>query len=77
MFILCALHGVEASLLSKGCILELRAAVLRAVWSRRQPLAGAGAVLGMLDGPQRCDPFFLPGLVQVQVVWVEFSVPAR
>ena len=48
----CALHGVEASLLSKGCFLRLRAAILRAVWSRRQPLASAGSVLGMLDGPR-------------------------
>ena len=37
MFIPCALHGVEASFLSKGSFLKLRAAVLRAVWSGRQP----------------------------------------
>ena len=37
MFLPCALHGVEASYLSKGSFLKLRAAVMRAVWSRRQP----------------------------------------
>ena len=32
-------------------ISKLRAAVMRAVWSRRQPLASDGAVLCLLDGP--------------------------
>ena len=32
MFIPSALHGVEASLLAKGCMLKLRAAFLGAVW---------------------------------------------
>ena len=44
MFLSCALHGVEASYLSKGGFLKLRAAVMRAVWSRKQPLACSGAV---------------------------------
>ena len=42
-------HLVEASFLSKGGFFELRAAVMRAVWSRKQPLASSGAVLGLLD----------------------------
>ena len=49
MFIPCALHGAEASYLPKGSFLKLRAATLRAVRSR-QPLAGVGAVLGLLVG---------------------------
>ena len=56
MFLPCALHGVEASYLSKGGFSKLRAAVMRAVWSRKQPLASSGAVLGLLDGPHGCDP---------------------
>ena len=58
MFLLGALHGVEASYLSKGGFLKLRAAVMRAVWFRKQPLASSGAVLGLLDGPHGCDPSF-------------------
>ena len=58
MFLPCVLHGVEASFLSKGVFLKLRAAVMRAVWSRKQPLASSGAVLGLLDGPHGCVPSF-------------------
>ena len=47
MFLPCALHGVEASYLCKCGFLKLRAAILRAVWSRKQPLASSGAVLGL------------------------------
>ena len=65
MFLLCALHGVEASYLSKGSFLKLRAAVVRAVWSRKQPLACSG--LGLLDGPHGCDPSFCS-------VWFRFRL---
>ena len=43
--------------MSKGSFLKLPAAVLRVVWSRRQPLSSTAAVLGMLDGPQECVIF--------------------
>ena len=59
MFCLGALHGVEASYLSKGGFLKLRAAVMRAVWSRKQPLASTGAVLSLLDGPHGCVLLFV------------------
>ena len=62
MFLPCALHGVEASYLSKGVFLKLRAAVMRAVWSRKQPLASSGAVLGL----HGCDPSF-------SIVWFRFG----
>ena len=42
---------------------KLRSAVRRVVWSRRQPLASVGAVLGLLDWPTGCDPAFLRGMV--------------
>ena len=49
----------------KVVFLKLRAAVMRAVWSRKQPLASSGAVLGLLDGPHGCDPSFC-------LVWFRF-----
>ena len=60
-----ALHGIEASLLASDSLRRLRSAVRRVVWSRRQPLASVGGVLGLLDGPTGCDPAFC-------VVWFSF-----
>ena len=40
---------------------------MRAVWSRKQPLASSGAVLGFLDGPHGCDPSFC-------IVWFRFRL---
>ena len=67
MFFPCALRGFEASLLAQSSTLKLRAAILNAVWSRRQPLAIAGAVLSLLDGPQECDAGYC-------VVWFRFRL---
>ena len=58
MFIPGALHAVEASFLADSNIRKLRAAVCRVVWSSRQPMANAVAVLSLLDGPTGCDPAF-------------------
>ena len=69
-FCLPALHGVEASLLASDSLLKLRSTICRMVWSRRQPLANVGAVLGMLDGPSGCDPLFC-------VVWFRFCLFRR
>ena len=69
-FLPAALHGIEASLLASGGLLMLRSAICRVVWSRRQPLANVGAVLGMLDGPSGCDPLFC-------VVWFRFRLFRR
>ena len=41
MFIPGAHHGIEASLLSRSCLLKLRSALVAAVWSERQPLSHA------------------------------------
>ena len=70
MFLPCALHGVEASYLSKGSFLKLRAAAMRAVWSRKQPLACSVSVLGLLDGPHGFDPCFC-------IVWFRFRLFRR
>ena len=40
------------------------------VWSRRQPLASVGAVLGLLDGSTGCGPAFC-------VVWFRFRLLRR
>ena len=52
MFILGALHDIEASFLADASLRELRTG------SSRQPLANVGAVLSLLDGPPGCDPAF-------------------
>ena len=70
VFISGALQGIEASLLAKGSLVKQRAAILSAVWPRRQPLASPGAVLRLLDGPQGCDPAYC-------VVWFRFRMLRR
>ena len=70
MYLHAALHGIEASLLASDSLRRLRSAVRRVIWSRRQPLASVGAVLGLLDGPTGCDPAFF-------VVWFRFRLIRR
>ena len=43
---------------------------MAAVWSDRQPLAHAGSVLSLFDGPEGCDPGFC-------VVWFRFRMLRR
>ena len=70
MYLLAALHGIEASLLASESLRKLRSAVRRVVWSRRQPFANVGTVLSLLDGPTGCDPAFC-------VVWFRFRLLRR
>ena len=67
MYLLAALHGIEASLLTSDSLRKLRSSIHRVVWSRRQPLARVGALLTLLDGPTGCDPAFC-------VVWFIFRL---
>ena len=69
MFIPGALHGIEASLLAYS-LRKLRSSIRKVVWSRRQPLACVGAVLGLLHGPTGCDPAFC-------AVWFRFRMLRR
>ena len=70
MFILGALHGIEASFLADTSLRKLRTAFLKVAWSRRQSFASVGAVLCLLDGPSGCDPAFC-------VVWFRFRMLRR
>ena len=70
MYLLAALHGIEASLHASESLRKLRSSICRVVWSRRQRLASVGAVLSLLDGPTGCDPAFC-------VVWFRFRILRR
>ena len=70
MYVPAALHGVEASHLSQGSFLKLRAAFVRACWSSRLTLAHTGTVLGLLDGPECVDP-------GACIVWYRFRLLRR
>ena len=45
------LHAAEASYVSSSSISAFRAAIVRAVWSTKMPLANTPAILNLLDGP--------------------------
>ena len=47
-FILAGLHAAEASFVSSSSLSSFRAAIVRAVWSSKMPLANAPAVLNLL-----------------------------
>ena len=49
---------LEASCVSSSSISAFRAAIVRAVWSSKMPLANALAILNRLDGPVGLDPAF-------------------
>ena len=70
MFLPAALHGIEAFLLASDSWRKLRSSIHRFVWSRRQLLAGVGAVFSLLDGLTVCDPSFC-------VVWFRFRLLRR
>ena len=59
------LHAAEASYVSSSSISAFRAAIVRAVWSTKMPLANTPAILNLLDGPVDVDPAFSCCLVQV------------
>ena len=58
------LHAAEASYVSG------RAAIIRAVWSGKMPLANTPAVLNLLDGPVGVDP-------ALHFIWVGFRMTRR
>ena len=64
------LHAAEGSYVSFSSISALRAAIVRAVWSTKMPLANTAAILNLLDGPVDVDPAF-------HVVWSRFRMMRR
>ena len=61
------LHAAEASYVSSSSISPFRAAIVRAVWSSKMPLANAPAILNLLDGPVGVDRAF-------HIVWSRFRM---
>ena len=64
------LHAAEASYVSSSSVSAFRAAIVRAVWSTKMPLANASAILNLLDGPVGVDPAF-------HIVWARFRMMRR
>ena len=61
------LHAAEASYVSSSSISAFGAAIVRAVWSTKMPLANSPAILNLLDGPVDVDPVF-------HVIWSRFRM---
>ena len=69
-FLSAGLHAAGASFVSSSSISAFRAAIVRAVWSSKMPLANAPAILNLLDGPVGVDPAF-------HIVWSRFRMTRR
>ena len=63
------LHA-EASCVSSSSISAFRAAIVRAAWSSKMPLANAPAIFNLLDGLVKVDPAF-------HIVWSRFRMMRR
>ena len=61
-YLLAGLHAAEASYVSSSSTSAFGAAIVRAVWSSKMPLASVPAILYLLYGPVGVDPAF-------HVVW--------
>ena len=64
------LHAAEASYVFSSSISAFRAAIVRAVWSSKMPLANAIPILNLLDGPVGVDPAF-------HIVWSRLRMMRR
>ena len=64
------LYAAEASYVFSSSISAFRAAIVRAVWSSKMPLANAPAILDLLDGPVGIDPAF-------HILWARFRMMRR
>ena len=64
------LHAAEASYVSSSSISAFRAAIVRAVWSSKMPLASAPDLLNLLDRPVGVDPAF-------HIIWSRFRMMRR
>ena len=64
------LHGCEGAAISVSELSVFRAAVARAVWSKKLPMTNTPALLSLLDGPWGSDPAFF-------IIWSRFRQQAR
>ena len=79
MYLLAALHGVEASLLALDSLRKLRSSIYRVVWSRRQPLEPVlVSCLAFWMGLLGVTLFFVKsGLGSVSFVGIRLCGPLR
>ena len=56
--------------MSASSFSAFRAAIVRAVWSSKMPLANTPAVLNLLGGPAGVDP-------ALHIIWVRFRMVHR
>ena len=64
------LHAAEASYVSSSSISAFRAAIVRAVWSTKMPLAKTPTILNLLDGLVDVDSAF-------RIIWSRFRMMRR
>ena len=64
------LHAAEASPVSISSLSSFRAAIGRAVWSSKMPMASTLVLLNLLDGPVGVDP-------ACHIIWARFSMLRR
>ena len=64
------LHAVEASHVAISSLNSFRAAIGRAVWSGKMPMASTPVLLNLLDSPVGVDPTY-------HVIWARFSMLRR
>ena len=69
-YIPAGLHAAEASYVSASSLSAFRAAIVRAVWSSKMPMAHTPAVLNLFDGRVGVDP-------AIHIVWVRFHMMRR
>ena len=69
-FVPAGMHAAEASCVSASSLGAFRAAIVRAVWSSKMPLANTPAVLNLLNGPVGVDP-------ALHIIWVRFRMMRR
>ena len=69
-YIPAGLHAAEESCVSASLLSAFSAAIVRAVWSSKMPLADTPAVLNLLDGPVGVDP-------ALHIIWVRFRMMRR
>ena len=69
-YIPAGVHAAEASYVSSSSVSAFRAAIVRAVWSTKMPLANTPAILNLLDGLVGIDPAF-------HFVWDRFRMMRR